>query len=82
MAAESFPDPAETSVMTKMDRRRFLGASAGAAAALASFRNSHAAESVASTAAAGDVPPPPVVEASPCKVRLWSADAVKAAEFE
>jgi len=45
--------------MATIDRRRFLGASAGAAAALATLRPTHAADSLATTA--GDVPPPPVV---------------------
>ncbi|MEX2092102.1 MAG: aldo/keto reductase [Pirellulales bacterium] len=55
--------------MTTIDRRRFLGASAGAAAALASFRHAHAADSIA-PAAAADVPPPPVVSLGNTGMRL------------
>ena len=45
--------------MSTMDRRTFLGASAGAAAALATLQTTRAADSVAQVA--GEVPPPPVV---------------------
>lgn len=45
---------------TSIDRRRFLGASAGAAAALATLPASQAKE-VAEVASTGMVPPPPVV---------------------
>ncbi len=45
---------------TTIDRRRFLGASAGAAAALATLQTSHAKE-VGDVAVPGVVPPPPVV---------------------
>jgi aryl-alcohol dehydrogenase-like predicted oxidoreductase len=45
--------------MTTIDRRHFLGASAGAAAALATLHTTRAADSVA--AVAGEVPSPPLV---------------------
>jgi len=45
--------------MTTIDRRHFLGASAGAAAALATLQTTPATDSVAQVA--GEVPPPPVV---------------------
>jgi aryl-alcohol dehydrogenase-like predicted oxidoreductase len=46
---------------TTIDRRRFLEASAGAAAALTALKTSSAADS-ASSISAGDVPPPPMVK--------------------
>jgi aryl-alcohol dehydrogenase-like predicted oxidoreductase len=46
--------------MTTIDRRHFLGASAGAAAALASLRTIHAADAKAAVTS-GSVPPPPTV---------------------
>ena len=46
--------------MATIDRRHFLGASAGAAAALATLRPAHAAENGAA-ALADSVPPPPLV---------------------
>jgi aryl-alcohol dehydrogenase-like predicted oxidoreductase len=47
--------------MTTIDRRRFLGASAGAAAALATLQTTRAADSAGAISSATDVPPPPVV---------------------
>jgi len=49
-----------TNELATIDRRRFLGASAGAAAALATLPSSQAAE-VGAAASTGDVPPPPLV---------------------
>ena len=55
--------------MATIDRRRFLGASAGAAAALASLGPSHAAD-MGAAASADVVPPPPVVSLGKTGIRL------------
>jgi aryl-alcohol dehydrogenase-like predicted oxidoreductase len=47
--------------MTTIDRRRFLGTSAGAAAALAALGSTHAAEDAPQSASTASVPPPPRV---------------------
>ena len=55
--------------MATIDRRRFLGASAGAAAALASLGRSPAAD-MGAAASADVVPPPPVVSLGKTGIRL------------
>jgi len=55
--------------MATIDRRRFLGASAGAAAALASLRPSHGAD-IGTMALADTVPPPPLVPLGKTGIRL------------
>src|SRR5689334_5954843 len=51
----------EDPVMTTIDRRRFLGASASAAVALGSFGQMRAEDAPSAAAGADAVPPPPVV---------------------
>jgi 1-deoxyxylulose-5-phosphate synthase len=54
---------------TTIDRRHFLGASAGAAATLASLGNAHGADS-GGEVAAGAVPPPPMVQLGKTGIEL------------
>lgn len=56
--------------MTTIDRRRFLGASAGAAAALATLQTTDAADSAGALSSTADVPPPPAVPLGNTGIRL------------